>query len=85
MLAVALRPPMPCAPAISARTSESATSKGGVYFHFPSKQALFLALLSAVITAVYVWVQTPMFHQVCYGSMVLYLTYSCLRNFDRGC
>jgi AcrR family transcriptional regulator len=29
----------------------SATSKGGLYFHFPSKQALFLALLDESATA----------------------------------
>lgn len=28
--------------------AESATSKGGVYFHFPNKQAIFLALLEQI-------------------------------------
>ncbi len=28
--------------------AESGTSKGGVYFHFPSKQAIFVALLDSV-------------------------------------
>ena len=31
--------------AVDEIAGESGTSKGGVYFHFPNKQAIFLALL----------------------------------------
>lgn len=41
-----------------ARASE--TSKGGVYFHFPSKQALFLALLDESSAALLSKVETAM-------------------------
>lgn len=41
-----------------ARASD--TSKGGLYFHFPSKQALFLALLDEASTALLADVETAM-------------------------
>lgn len=41
-----------------ARASD--TSKGGLYFHFPSKQALFLALLDEASTALLTDVETAM-------------------------
>jgi TetR/AcrR family transcriptional regulator, fatty acid metabolism regulator protein len=37
--------------AVDAIARASKTSKGGLYFHFPSKQALFLALLDEASTA----------------------------------
>jgi dihydroceramidase len=37
-----------------------------------------LGILCAAVTIVYVWLQTPLFHQVSYGSMVLYLTGRCV-------
>jgi len=42
--------------------------------------ALFLLVLCAAITAVYVWWKEPLFHQVCYGLMVAYLTATCTRT-----
>ena len=44
-----------------ARASE--TSKGGLYFHFPSKQALFLALLDESSQALLDRVQAGMAHE----------------------
>jgi AcrR family transcriptional regulator len=40
--------------------AESATSKGGVYFHFPSKQAIFLALLDEIGGLLYRKVEAAM-------------------------
>jgi AcrR family transcriptional regulator len=36
---------------------ESATSKGGVYFHFPGKQAIFFALMDRAVTRLLVRVE----------------------------
>jgi AcrR family transcriptional regulator len=41
----------------------SATSKGGLYFHFPSKQALFLALLDESSNALLERVESTMVHE----------------------
>ena len=40
--------------------AESDTSKGGVYFHFPNKQAIFLALLERMGALLYERVETAM-------------------------
>ena len=41
--------------------------------------AVGLVAMCAAVTVAYVWLQAPIFHQTCYGSMVLYLTVNCLR------
>lgn len=46
--------------AIDAIARASDTSKGGLYFHFPSKQALFLALLDEASVALLTRVETAM-------------------------